>query len=112
MSTEAVGGMGFLRPTVAPQEEALRLAQQRAVQVGQSTNPETRMLQQGFESDWYHGSTGDITNFRRDLLGEATGAASAKKGFFFARDPQNPPRVEAKSAGCPAFGRTIRTMAA
>ena len=91
MSTEAVGGMGFLRPTVAPQEEALRLAQQRAVQVGQSTNPETRMLQQGFESDWYHGSTGDITNFRRDLLGEATGAASAKKGFFFARDPQNPP---------------------
>lgn len=29
MSTEAVGGMGFLRPQ-APQEEALRLAQQRA----------------------------------------------------------------------------------
>jgi hypothetical protein len=91
MSTEAVGGMKFLRPTVAPQEEALRLAQQRAVQVGQSTNPETRMMQQGFESDWYHGSTGDITGFRRDFLGEATGAASAKKGFFFARDPQNPP---------------------
>lgn len=92
LSTEAVGGMGFLRPSVAaPQEEALRLAQQRAAQIGQSANPETRMLQQGFEPDWYHGSTGDITNFRRDLLGEATGAASAKKGFFFARDPQNPP---------------------
>jgi hypothetical protein len=31
MSTEAVGGMGFLRPGVAaPQEDALRLAQQRA----------------------------------------------------------------------------------
>jgi hypothetical protein len=30
LSTEAVGGMGFLRPNVAPQEEALRLAQQRA----------------------------------------------------------------------------------
>jgi hypothetical protein len=49
------------------------------------------MLQQGYEDDWYHGSTGDITKFRQDLLGEATGAASAKKGFFFARDPQNPP---------------------
>jgi hypothetical protein len=36
-------------------------------------------------------STGDISNFRQDLLGEATGAQSAKKGFFFARDPQNPP---------------------
>ena len=90
LSTEAVGGMGFLRPQ-APQEQALRLAQQRAEQMGQSANPATRMLQQGFEPDWYHGSTGDITNFRRDLLGEATGAASAKKGFFFARDPQNPP---------------------
>lgn len=75
----------------APQQAALDLAQQRAIQVGESTNPQTRMLQQGFEPDWYHGGTGDITNFRRDLLGEATGAASAKKGFFFARDPQNPP---------------------
>ena len=75
----------------APQDEALRLAQQRAVKAGQSENPATRMLQQGFEPDWYHGSTGDITNFRPDLLGETTGAASAKKGFFFARDPQNPP---------------------
>ena len=92
MSTEAVGGMGFLRPgAVAPQDEALRLAEQRALQMGQSANPEVRMLQQGYEPDWYHGTTGDITRFRRDLLGESTGAESAKKGFFFARDPQNPP---------------------
>jgi hypothetical protein len=69
----------------------LRLAQQRALQMGQSADPATRMLQQGFEPDWYHGTTGDITKFRSDLLGETTGAASAKKGFFFARDPQNPP---------------------
>ena len=75
----------------APQEKALRLAEQRAVEKGQSVNPLERSLQQGFEHGWYHGSTGDITNFRPDLLGEATGAASAKKGFFFARDPQNPP---------------------
>jgi len=92
MSTKAVGGMDFLRPGVAgPQDEALRLAQQRALQMGQSADPATRMLQQGFEPDWYHGTTGDITKFRSDLLGETTGAASAKKGFFFARDPQNPP---------------------
>lgn len=74
-----------------PQEEAIKLAQERASMLGQSDNPSTRMLQQGYEDDWYHGSTGDITKFRQDLLGEATGAASAKKGFFFARDPQNPP---------------------
>lgn len=44
-----------------------------------------------FDDGWYHGSTGDIKEFRQDLLGEATGAASAKEGFFFARDPKNPP---------------------
>jgi len=74
-----------------PQQEAIRLAEERALALGESANPTTRMLQQGYENDWYHGSTGDITKFRQDLLGEATGAASAKKGFFFARDPQNPP---------------------
>lgn len=74
-----------------PQEQALRTAQENAATLGQSANQETRMLQQGFYPDWYHGSTGDITNFRPDLLGEATGAASAKKAYFFARDPQNPP---------------------
>jgi hypothetical protein len=50
------------------------------------------MLQMGFDPGWYHGTTGDIERFRTDLLGEATGAASAKKGFFFARDPINPPQ--------------------
>ena len=44
-----------------------------------------------FDEGWYHGTTGDIRQFRKDLLGEATGAASAKEGFFFARDPKNPP---------------------
>jgi hypothetical protein len=76
---------------IAPQDEALRLAQERAALQGQSDDPYARSLQQGFDHDWYHGTTGDITNFRTDLLGEVTGAESAKKGFFFARDPQNPP---------------------
>jgi hypothetical protein len=54
-----------------------------------SIKPTTRGL---FDEGWYHGTTGDIKEFRRDLLGEATGAASAKEGFFFARDPRNPPK--------------------
>jgi hypothetical protein len=93
-----------------PQAEALRLAQQRAAQIGQSANAETRMLQQGFEPGWYHGSTGDILNFRPDLLGETTGAQSAKKGFFFARDPQNPPEAMLKKSNDPAVGDLLRKM--
>lgn len=80
-----------IRSVKAPQETALELAKQRASKSGQSLEAYPRSLQQGYEHDWYHGTTGDITNFRPDLLGEATGAESAKKGFFFARDPQNPP---------------------
>ena len=111
MSTQAVGGMNFLRPGVAaPQEEALRLAEQRALQMGQSANPATRMLQQGFEPDWYHGTTGDITRFRRDLLGESTGAESAKKGFFFARDPQNPPASMLQKSNDPASIEMLRKI--
>lgn len=111
MSTEAVGGMGFLRPgAVAPQDEALRLAEQRALQMGQSANPEVRMLQQGYEPDWYHGTTGDITRFRRDLLGESTGAESAKKGFFFARDPQNPPASMLQKSNDPKSIEMLRKL--
>ena len=95
---------------VYPQDKALRLAQQRATQVGQSINPQTRMLQQGFEPDWYHGGTGDVMKFRPDLLGETTGAASAKKGFFFARDPQNPPAAMLKRTSDPAAEDLLRKI--
>lgn len=54
-----------------------------------SIKPTTKGL---FDFDWFHGTTGDVKQFRKDLLGEATGAASAKEGFFFARDPKNPPQ--------------------
>jgi hypothetical protein len=84
-----------------PQEGALTLARQRAEKLGQSANPEERMLQQGYEQGWYHGGTGDIIRFRSDLLGETTGAQSAKKGFFFARDPQNPPEAMLKKSNDP-----------
>jgi hypothetical protein len=76
--------------SVTPEVEQ-QMAREAAEKAGQSLDPYTRSLQQGYEHGWYHGSTGDITQFRKDLLGEATGAESAKKGFFFARDPQNPP---------------------
>lgn len=58
-----------------------------------SINP-TGLLQSTrplFDEGWYHGTTGDIRQFRTDLLGEATKAKSAEEGFFFARDPRNPP---------------------
>jgi len=90
--TEAYNPVGMTAKSFkAPQQSALDLAKQRAAQSGQSLDAYPRSLQQGYEHDWYHGTTGDITNFRQDLLGETTGAESAKKGFFFARDPQNPP---------------------
>lgn len=37
--------------------------------------------------DWYHGSTVDIPEFKKEALGLSTNANSAKKGFFFASDP-------------------------
>jgi hypothetical protein len=76
---------------VAPRDDALEAARQNAMKAGQSSDSATRMLQQGYEPGWYHGTTGDIRSFQRNFLGEATGAESAKKAFFFARDPQNPP---------------------
>lgn len=54
-----------------------------------SIKPTTKGL---FDFDWFHGTTGDVKEFKSDLLGEATGAASAKEGFFFARDPKIPPQ--------------------
>ena len=88
------------QPTIAQMKQALanptpavnlQMANEAAEKAGQHNNPHTRSLQQGWEHGWYHGSTGDIKSFRPDLLGESTGAASAKKGYFFARDPSTPP---------------------
>jgi hypothetical protein len=76
-----------IKAVKAPQEAALELAKQNAAQIGQSTDAYPRSLQQGFEHDWYHGSTGNIYNFNPNLLGEATGAQSAKKRFFLCKRP-------------------------
>lgn len=97
------------RSQIAPQISQ-QMAREAAEKVGQSADPYTRSLQQGYEHDWYHGTTGDISRFRRDLLGEATGAESAKKGFFFARDPQNPPEAMLKKSSDPAAEEMLRKL--
>jgi len=73
------------------QQTNLDMAREEAERIGQHHDPHTRSLQQGYEHDWYHGSTGDIKSFNPETRGESTGAASAKKGYFFARDPSTPP---------------------
>lgn len=75
----------------APRSQALEKARKNAIKVGQSPKESERMLQQGYEPDWYHGTTGDIKALERERLGQATGAESAKKAFFFVRDPSTPP---------------------
>ena len=47
-----------------------------------------RAVEQGFNIDAYHGTKGDITNFDPGLLGTTTGAPSARRGFFFAEQPE------------------------
>jgi len=60
--------------------------------------PYERSLEQGYEHGWFHGTTGDIREFDPKLRGETTGAASAKKGFFFVRDPIAPPESMTKKS--------------
>ena len=90
--TKAKGGLVHMdkggRP---PQQMNLDMARESAERIGQHHDPFTRSLQQGYEHGWYHGSTGDIEAFDPNTRGESTGAASAKKGYFFARDPSTPP---------------------
>ena len=47
-----------------------------------------RAVQLGFNIDAFHGTKGDISEFDPGLLGTTTGAASARKGFFFSTDPE------------------------
>jgi hypothetical protein len=88
----------------------LQMAKEAAEKMGLSPNPQVRMLQLGHEPGWYHGTTGDITRFRNDLLGETTGAESAKKGFFFARDPINPPQEMLKKSTDPKSIEMLKKM--
>lgn len=93
MSTEAVGGMGFLRPGAETQEEAMRLAQQRAalpVEQGglglpANNTPMDRAKAMGFdEMNVYHGSATPLKEFKNEFLGSTTGANDAYMGHHFA----------------------------
>lgn len=92
IQTTAPRGQVKLPSTQVSPSVNLQMAKEAAEARGLSPDQQTRMRQLGFKPGWYHGTTGDIERFRTDLLGEATGAASAKKGFFFARDPIDPPQ--------------------
>ena len=83
--------LALSKVTRPPQQTNLDMAREEAERIGQHHDPHTRSLQQGYEHDWYHGGTGNVKAFDPKTLGESTGAASAKKGFFFARDPSTPP---------------------
>lgn len=91
---------------LAPQANALA----KAKAISGTEDPYTRSLQQGYEHDWYHGTTADIPSFDKGLLGETTGAQSAKKGFFFARDPQNPPLSLTQKSSDPASIEMLKKM--
>jgi len=102
--------LGKAQRSPYPQEAAIQAAQKNAEKMGQSVEAYPRSLQQGYDYGWYHGSTGDIKSFNPSLLGEATGAASAKKGFFFARDPQNPPESLLKKSTDESSIEMLRKM--
>ena len=48
-----------------------------------------RANEQGFDTDtvYYHGTENDFDAFKKSKLGSATGAPSAKQGYFFTTNP-------------------------
>jgi hypothetical protein len=74
----------------APQDEALRLAQQRAslppsqggLGLPAGNTPEQRAAAMGFDTDVYHGTNRTFDKFDNSMLGANTGAKSAQKAHF------------------------------
>jgi hypothetical protein len=91
-------GKGLVPPVkrVAPQDEALRLAQERAalpVEQGGlglpvDNTPEQRAMAMDFDTSAYHGTASDISAINPDYYGSSTGAKSAKDAFFSAESPE------------------------
>jgi len=78
----------------APQDQALEIARKNAVKMlglPENNTAMDRAKAMGFDDGWYHGTTADIRRFSPEFRGESTGAASAKKADFFAKDPVSPP---------------------
>jgi hypothetical protein len=99
---EAIGAIASITPKAARkivdaltnQQLANEVARQNAVKMlglPETNTAMDRAKAMGFERGWYHGTTGDIKQFSPEFLGETTGASSAKKAYFMASDPVNPP---------------------
>ena len=66
-----------------------------------------RAVKQGFDIDAFHGTKGDISSFDPGLLGTTTTAPSARKGFFFAAEPETA-NAYAKGSDPIDLGRATR----
>lgn len=66
-----------------------------------------RAVKQGFDIDAFHGTKGDISIFDPGLLGTTTTAPSARKGFFFAAEPETA-NAYAKGSDPIDLGRATR----
>ena len=66
-----------------------------------------RAIKQGFDIDAFHGTKGDISSFDPGLLGTTTTAPSARKGFFFAAEPETA-NAYAKGSDPIDLGRATR----
>jgi hypothetical protein len=91
-ATRAMRGAKTLKN--APQAEALETARQNAVKMlglPETNTAMDRARAMGFDTEAFHGTTADIRMFLPEFRGEATGAQSAKKAYFLAADPLNPP---------------------
>ena len=81
---------------VAPQDEALRLAQQRAalpveqhgLGLPADNTPQQRAAAMGFETPAYHGTASDVVGLNPSAYGSSTGAKSAKDAFWAAQSPE------------------------
>ena len=75
---------------VTPEIESQRISQLAALDALDPVEKARldRAVEQGFDLDGFHGTKGDIEAFDPGLLGETTGAPSARLGYFFAADPE------------------------
>ncbi len=61
---------------------------------------------------WYHGTTVPIDEFKNEVKGLSTGAQSAKKGFFFAKDPTTASQYADLASEHGIRGETVREISA
>lgn len=69
-------------------KKALSKAAPKALDMSEAARM-ARAKEMGFDTGttWYHGTKADISNFDPNALGASTNAPSARRGFFFTKDP-------------------------